>query len=169
MPVTTTGLALLAAGNAALGYIGNRSAADAAKRQGEFEAQALEYNASIADMQAADALEIGEDQQQLHMLEVRRLIGEQRTTLAGSGVDISSGTALDIQEDSAFLGEIDRQMIASNAAREAWGFKAQAGDIRNRARLTRAGAKNIAQSYRNQAISTMIGGAVDVATIYRNK
>lgn len=168
MPVTTTALAILAGGYAGLGAYGSMQQAKAAKQEGEYTAKMLEINAGIADAQAKDALEIGEDQESRHQAEVRKLIGEQRVSFAGSGVDISSGSALDVLEDTSFLGELDRATIANNARREAWGFTVQGTDLRNRAKLARAGAANAAAGYTNQAYSHVIGGAATIGGMYRS-
>lgn len=167
MPVTTTGLALLTIGNTALGFYSSQQQAAGIKRQGQAEAALLEQNAGYADAQAQDALEIGKDQASRHAAEVRRLIGSQRASIGASGIDLGSGSALDLQEESAMLGELDRTMIVNNAKREAWGFTVQAADLRNRAKLTRAGASNLAQSARNQGYTTLINGAADLGNLYR--
>lgn len=167
--LSTTALAILAGGNALNGFLGSRASATAAKQQGNYEASVLEGNALIADQQAADAVAIGKDQESRHLLEVRKLIGSERTASAASGVDISSGSAADIQSDSAFLGELDRVTIENNAKRQAWGFTVEANDLRNRAKLTRAGARNTAAGYTNQGYQTLIGGAAQIGDIYRKR
>lgn len=162
-------MAVLYAGSTILGGINSERARKGALAQGKFEAGMLEQNAKISELQAEDALAVGKEQQDRHMLEVRRLIGEQKTTIAGSGVDISSGTARDLMSDSAFLGELDRATIANNARREAWGYRVQAANYRNQATLAKLGSKNNAQSYRNQTYSTIIGGAAEIGSLYRNR
>lgn len=168
MPVATTTLAVLAAGNTALSYMGSRQAAQGARRQGNYEAQLLESQAGYADQQAKDAINIGTENESRHLAAVRQLIGSQRAGFAGQGVDVSNGSALDAQLDSAAMGAIDSTTIRNNARRQAWGFQVESADLRQRAKLTRAGGKNLATSYRNQGYSTLIGGAVDQANIYRN-
>jgi hypothetical protein len=85
-----------------------------------------EYNARVSDAQATDALARGEETAGLIRSDARRVTGAQRASLAGQGIDLSSGSAVDIQNDTAVQSERDVRTAQANAAREAWGFKAQA-------------------------------------------
>lgn len=53
-------------------------------------------------------------------------VAENKVALAGAGVDIQSGTALDILADTRAQSTLDVETIRNNAAREAWGHKTQA-------------------------------------------
>ena len=53
-----------------------------------------------------------------------------------------------MQADAAFLGELDAMTIRNNAAREAWGYKVQAADIRERARITRREGRLVGEATR---------------------
>lgn len=166
MAVATSALALLAAGSAVNSYLGSRQAASGAKKQGEYEASILERNAGFADQQAKDAISLGKDEASQHMAGIRGLIGSQRAASAGQGIALDSGSALNIQEDTAGLGELDLLRIKNNAARTAWGYVVQASDYRSQAGLARMGAKNVAQSYRNQGYTTLLTAAATVGSMY---
>lgn len=98
----------------------------------------MKQNARIADIQADDALERGRKAEGRNRIDVRRTIGAQRAGLAASGVDISAdGSAIDLIADTARLGELDALTIRNNAAREAWGYKVQATDLRARGKIAR--------------------------------
>lgn len=114
--------------------------AEAGRQQREVAESAAElqdWNASIADLQAADALARGREEENRFRQGVRLLIGSQRAGIAGGNIDVGFGSALDVQADAAFLGELDALTIRTNAAREAWGFKVEAEDTRRRAEITR--------------------------------
>jgi hypothetical protein len=68
--------------------------------------------------------------------------GSQRAVLAASGVEVDSGSALDIQEATGREGEQDAAIIMYNAEREAWGYGVQATNYRNAASAARAEGKN---------------------------
>ncbi|WDY60395.1 virion core protein, T7 gp14 family [Pseudomonas sp. PSKL.D1] len=104
--------------------------AQQSQAQGEASAQASLQNAAFADASAADALKRGEFESDQQRLATRAAIGTQRAGFAGNGIDVNSGSAADIQDDTAALGELDALTIKNNAAREAWGYRTQAQQSR---------------------------------------
>lgn len=116
---------------------------------GKTNQKLMNVNAQIADWQADDALDRGREAASRHRAEVRRLTGSQRARLAAQGIDIDSGSALDIQLDTAGLGERDALEIENAARREAWGYKVQAQDYRTRGQIARYEGKQ-------QAIGTLL-------------
>lgn len=167
------GLALaLSAGGSAVNAVGQVKAGKAAKKAGELEQAASEsaagisdYNAHVAELQAADAVTRGQLEEQRYRTQVRGIVAGQRAGLAGANVDVNSGSALDVAADAATLGELDALTIRTNAARQAWGFQVQAVDDRNRAKVTRqtgvaqaaAGREREAAS-KVAAVGTILGG-----------
>lgn len=145
----------------------NKKAGEAGARVSESEAQLAEYNAGIADLQATDAIATGALEESKFRTGVRGLIGEQRAAFAGSGVDVGFGSAVDVQADTAFLGELDALQIRTNARRAAWGFQVQAIDLRKRAKIAREGgqmqiaaAGEAARAGNVAAFGTILGGTV---------
>lgn len=121
MPIATTtalllGTTIAGAGVSAYGQV----------KAGRESKAAAEYNAQIADTQAEDALVRGRDEESRFRQELKGLIGSQRAGFAAQNIDVGSGSAVDVQADAAYLGELDALTIRSNAAREAWGYKVQA-------------------------------------------
>jgi len=135
--------------------IGGVSSAMSENAAGKFNQIQAKHNARIADLQAEDAILRGRDDERLFRRQTDVLIGAQRTSLAAQGIEIDSGTALRIQEDTAALGELDALTIRNNARREAWGYQVQAGDQRLRGDIARAEG-------RNRAMSTLLGTGTGV-------
>lgn len=116
--------------------------AQAAKKAGDAQASADMQNAQYADMAANDSVKRGgmsEDQQRL---QTAAAIGTQRAGFAANGVDVNSGSAANIQDDTAQLGEFDALTIRNNAAREAWGYRTQSQTYRDSAKTALSSAKN---------------------------
>lgn len=113
----------------------------ASRSAGKAQKQLAEYNAQVAELQAEDAILRGRETEERHRTNVRRLIGSQRAALGASGADVNEGSALDIQADTAAMGELDALTIRTNAAREAWGYRIQAQDYRARGNIARADAQ----------------------------
>ena len=65
------------------------------------------------------------------------------TAAAGGGGYLP---AADVQADTAHQGELDALTLRTNAAREAWGYQVEAGDIRKRAQITRQEGRNIIEA-----------------------
>lgn len=112
-------------------------AGKAAKQQGRYAQAVAEQNANVSDQRARDASARGEQEASERRLKTRLLIGSQRAALAGNGVDLQDGTALDIVGDEAMFGAIDEDRIRSNAAREAWGYRVEASNFRSSGAMSR--------------------------------
>ncbi len=126
----TAALGMMGAG-AGFSAMGSRSA-------GKAQQQLAEYNAKVADLQAADAITRGMETETRLRQGVRGMIGSQRVAFAASGQEVDSGSALDVQADTAALGELDAMTIRTNAAREAWGYKVQSQDYTTRGQIAKA-------------------------------
>ncbi|WP_332774437.1 hypothetical protein [Pseudomonas sp. ESBL1] len=99
--------------------------AQQAQQQGAATAAANLQNAAFAGEAANDAIKRGEFEADQSRIDTRNMIGAQRAGFAANGVDVNSGSAADIQDDTAALGELDALTIKNNAAREAWGYRTQ--------------------------------------------
>lgn len=118
--------------------------ASAAREAGKYEQQVANRNAAIADQQAEQARQIGNMDEERQLRRVRAALGSQRAALAANGLDINSGTALDLQAETAGFGAADALNLRSNALREAWGFNVEATNQRNSGRAARAQGRNAA-------------------------
>lgn len=118
--------------------VGAQQQAEAANQAAEYNAKIQERNAEIAEMQAVSAEERGKVTEREHRLRVSGLKGSQRVSAAASGVLVDEGSPLAILQDTAVQGELDILTIRQNTAREAWGFRTQAGGFTAQARLARA-------------------------------
>lgn len=108
----------------------------AIRSQGKFQKQILLQNAELAKFQADDAIKRGNLEANQNNQQVKKLIGSQRAAMAAQGIDLSSGSALDIQQSTAELGAIDSLTIKNNAWREAWGYKVDSANYQSQAKFT---------------------------------
>ena len=154
-------------GQAVTGYVGGQRQANAAQQQGQYEQKIAEQNATLADQQAQDALTRGSIAESRQRLETRQTIGATRATLAAQGVDISSGSAADVQGSEAGLGELDALTIKNNAAREAWGYNVQAAQERQSGKMAAFAGSQAAAGYRAGSYSSLLSGAAQTYGIYQ--
>lgn len=170
----------LAIGGMAISAYSSYKSGKAAKAQGaaeqvaaNSEADLADYNAAVATVQAGDAVARGAEEESRFRAGVRGMVGTQRAGFAAGNIDVASGSALDVQADTAFLGELDAQAIRNNARREAWGYKVQAEDLHKRADIARKSGVMLEQAGRERATGAYLQGASSIvaqgASLYTAK
>jgi hypothetical protein len=90
------------------------------------QAQVNRNNAQIAGWQAEDALKRGDKDAMRVKTKANRLKGAQRAGFGANGVDMSTGSALQILSDTEYFGEVDATTVKNNAEKEAWALRNQA-------------------------------------------
>lgn len=128
----------------------------ALRSQGAYQKQQYEFNAQMADMQAADAIRRGDKEASQVKARGKKMIGSQRAALAAQGIDVNSGSAADIQEETDVFSTEDAMTVRSNAWREAFGFRAQAMEARNSGAFAELAANN-------KASNTLLTGGMKAA------
>lgn len=101
-------------------------------------------NERLAEQQARDVLRRGSELVGISEARTKKTIGSQRAAFAAQGVSVNTGSARDVQADTATVGIMDALAIKNNALREAFGFKVQAineatqGDLAYYAGITKS-------------------------------
>ncbi|MCU7218017.1 hypothetical protein [Pseudomonas sp. VE 196-7] len=134
-----------------IALLGGVMGAQNAKQEGAFNSGMLKQNAALKDQAANDTIAAGNTSADWQRVRTGQAIGTQRSAQAANGIDVNSGSAAQLQDDTAMIGELDALTIANNAAREAYGYRVQAQqDRQNSAQvLTNAG---------NKATGSILGG-----------
>lgn len=140
----------LVASMALTAYAGHEQA-QGQKDMAEYQANVAEKNAETDEFRAQQAATIGSIQEEQQRAKVRQMAGTQRANLAANGIDLGSGTAEDMVSETYTMGEADALTVRFNAMNEAWGYRTQAVNSRNDARMARFGGK---QSSRNTYLTT---------------
>ena len=145
----------------ALGAVGMAYGAYSAVQETQAANKAARYNAQIANQQAefakdqmAQEQERGALEEKQSRLATARLIGQQRAGFAGSGVAVDQGTAANLVESSAYLGEQDALAVRYNSQQKAWGWDVTASQYRQQAKIYRAGVRSSTGS----ALTSVAGG-----------
>jgi hypothetical protein len=116
------GAALVAGGAAVVGGMQGMRSSEYAAKTAE---NAAKYNAAVADIAAVDA----EQQGALEASRVRSRgaveMSKARATMIAQGLDPASSGLYDLIEGMAVSVETDAEMVRNNAARQAWGLRAQ--------------------------------------------
>ncbi len=112
--------------SAVVGAVGTIAQSQAANGQAAYQAQVARNNQIIAQRNAADALKRGDIEEDKVRQRTASIMGQQRARLAGQGSVLDEGSPLDIQMDTAGMGELDARTVRSNFQREAYAHEVQA-------------------------------------------
>jgi hypothetical protein len=127
----------------------------------EYQAAVSRNNKIISDRNAKEIEDQGRLEANRYRARVRQLEADQVVGLAGQGVDVTEGTSIDLLADTGELGELDAQIIESNAGREAYNARVQGMNYEAQAGLYQSRAD--AQSPLFSAGTTLLSGAGQVA------
>lgn len=137
---------VLMVASTAMGAIG-------AVRQAQAQAGAMRYNAQIAEQNAQIANAQGAAAAEAQQREAQRRIGSAIASYGASGVDVGTGSPVDVLADSARQSALDNLTVKYN-------YKLRAQGYLNQAELDRTGASNAVQAgYMNATSALLRGGA----------
>lgn len=164
------GVETLAIGSMVGSALGGIFSAFGAQSQGAAQAGAYRYkaqvalnNAKIAEGNARYSLLTGENEAMIAGMKTRAQIGTTLAKQGASGLDVNSGSAVDVRESEASIGSFNEMMIRANAQREGYGHRVEAYNFREEAKLDKMAAANALTAGNISATSSLIGGATSVA------
>lgn len=137
----------------------------AANANSKYERNVAEQNRSIELKARDDARARGEVEQMRHWRKVAQLYGNQRASQAGSGVDVTFGSAADLLTDVQLIGYEDSATLAENTTREMQGYEVNAANYRSQGRAARSRGRQALIGSGIEAFSTILGGATQVSKI----
>jgi hypothetical protein len=116
-----TGIAGAVTGAAGAVY-GGLATANAAS----YQAQVAKVNQQIANQNAQYAIEAGTAKTAQVGEQAAQRAGMVKASLAANGVDVNTGSAVDVETGERKAGVLDEQTTMNNAELEAYGYKSQA-------------------------------------------
>lgn len=151
------------AGSGIMGAMGASQKADAEAASYNYKAAVARNNSIIAERNAAAATSAGAVKAQSNDLKTKNLIGTQLVTQASNGLDVGSGTNVNVRQSAQDLGHLDTLTILNNAAKNAAGFKAQGMNFTAEAGLDTASAENAKTAGEYGVATSLLGGASSFA------
>ncbi len=127
--------AIAGIGSSAMGAINSYQQGKAQQEQYNYEARVAQENARIAQSNADEERQQGIEEARLQRIKASQAIGSQKTAMAANGVDITEGTALDVIEDTAAMGELDALQTRYNYERRALAYEQNANNLQNQSNL----------------------------------
>jgi hypothetical protein len=152
---------ILAVASTAVSAYGAYSSARGQRQALEYQSKVDANNATVAEWQAQDAEKRGQETATRARRENAQLRGAQRVSLAANGLDLNSGSALSLLDDTEYFGAVDQQTIANNTTQEAWALRNRAANFTAASNLHKAGASNIKPAF--VAGSSILSSASSVA------
>ena len=146
-----------------IGAAGSVYAGNAAAAQGKYEAKIAERNAEMEERARRDAISRGETEQIRHYRKLAQAMGEARVKNSAAGLDVSFGSAADLESDIALIGYEDSAIIAENTAKEIQGYDINAANYRAEGKAAKMRGKAAKTASYFNAASTLLGGASQVA------
>ena len=148
-----------------LGVVSSVQSANAQKAQANYQAEVAKPNAKTAQANADQKRQEGIEESRLQRMKNIQKIGAQKAALAANGIDVSEGTALDIVEDTAAMGELDALTTRYNAETRAIAYEAEANNFNNQASLDTFAGKNAYSAGMTNAFATGFGGLANAAGV----
>lgn len=146
-PVTIA-VVVSAASTVAQGY--------AAKQQGEYANKVAQYNARNQENQATQVRNQGTEAENIQRERVAQLVSKQRAQLSAANVDIGSGSAAGLIQDTEIMGAADALRIKTN-------YADQGKAIEDQAVLTRAEGAAKEQAGDNAFMGSILGASAAFA------
>ncbi len=116
-------------------------------------------NAGIAQQNAAYASQAGNAEAEQAGLKTKFNVAEQKATQGAQGIDVNTGSAVDVRAGQSQAGMLDALTIRSNAARAAYGYENQAFSDTLNSNISKAAATNAKTASYTDAFRSLLGGA----------
>lgn len=153
----------LSAAGGAVKAVSAFSAGIAERDAHQVQAGIARDNAAIAERNANIIMAAGEGKAEAFGMRNKAQAGTIKAKQAASGVALDSGSSADVRTSQRVLGLFDTMAIKSNAAREAFGYKVKASDLRNQATLEDTEARNAKRAGVFNAFGSLLGAASSAA------
>ncbi len=160
LPVLAIASTVIGAGVSAIGAIQQGKAQEAASN---YQAAVAANNAKIAEQNAQLAAQTGEAKAEATSLQNREQLGHILAAQAASGVDVDSGSPVDVRVTQRETGRLSQETDVYNAALQQYGYRTQGAGYQAQSQLDRAQAQSAARAGPLTAAGSLLGGAGSVA------
>ena len=140
------------------GFQADKAAGKAAQNSANYNAAVSRNNAIIAQRNAQLAAQEGNAEVAAKQAETKAKIGAIAAQQGGSGVNMNTGSAVDVRSSASQTGQLSALNIRSSAVRKVYGYKQQESDYLSQAGLQEAEGKNARTAGDMNATTTLLGG-----------
>ena len=138
-----------------------------AKKIGTYQAAVASNNATVAQQNADYAIKAGQQQAATESMKGAASVAAIKSAQAASGIDVNTGSAVDVQESERLASALDTQTVMHNAQLRAYGYRSQATNFEAEAGLAMAEGAAAKKTSRTKALSTLLSGASSTASLMK--
>lgn len=160
--MAATAMAITAAMQLGSGYTKSVALGEQAKN----EELAAQLDAEVAERNIKQKKKVAEENAQLVQKQGAKVKSAQRAGYAAGNVDVSSGSALAVQEETSLLAGLDAQKIRNNATLEAFGIKSA---VQRNSLQAKYNAQVLRQQGQAELVSGIMQAGSTVGSYYANK
>lgn len=153
----------------AIGTVSAVQSAQAQEAQYEYQAKVAQDNEKIAQMNATEARQKGIEDARLKRIKTLQQVGALQTAQAANGIDISTGTSLDLIEDTKTMGELDAMNSLYDSEKTARNYEIQAGNFANEASMDIISSRNVSSAGKLNAFGTALEGIGESSSMVSDK
>lgn len=143
---------------------GAKQTAQAQLQQNNYQAGVAQINANIAKQNRDFALNQGEQQAVKYGLDASQRAGAIKAGQGASGLDVNSGSAVDVRASQKLATDMDLTQIRSNAAKTAYDFDVQSVGFENQSQLYKMAGQNAVAAGNIQATASILGTVGSVSS-----
>ena len=140
---------------------GDILAGQAAAQAATFNAGVAQTNAQIYQQGAVFAGQAGEATAGVSEMKTRADVGAIKAQQGASGIDVNTGSAVDVRASAASTGMLDALTIRSNAAKQAYQFQTEAASSKAEAGLQASQAAFDIQGANLRSKATILGAQAE--------
>ena len=147
--------------------LGQLQSSQAQSESAKYNSEVAANNAAISQQNAQYAGAEGEEQAGAKEEQTRAQVGAITSAQAANGVDVNSGSNLDVKSSASELGELDAINIRANAARQAYGYQTQAANDVAQSNLDKYEAEQASEAGGIGAAATLLTGGENTGLGYQ--
>lgn len=146
--------------------LGSEESGQAAQTAANYQAAVAANNAKTAQQNASWDIEAGDIAATNKGLQTRAVIGSQKANQGAGGIDVNTGSAVDVRAGTDELGMLDALTTRSDAAKRAYGAEVEGVSDTAQSQLDIMQGEQAKESGDINAISGLINGASTVGGNY---
>jgi hypothetical protein len=147
-----------------LSAFGAQKEASATQQAYNYKAQVAKINADIDRQNATWALSKGETEAMQYGMKAAQQRGAIRAAQGASGLDVNSGSNVEVQQSQEKIKNMDMGMIRKNAAKIAYDYTTKAYMDENQASLDIMAGENAKEAGNIKALGSILGTTSTVAS-----
>lgn len=161
--MAVTSMAATAAGAGVAAY-GARQAGDAKAGMYRYQAGIADYNSRIAKQNADYERKAGEIDANISGLKTRFALGNIAAGQGASGLDVNTGSPVEVRDSQIAIGKRDQDQIRTNSARRAYGYEIEAANKTAQGQLYQMSADESIRASKIDAAKSILGGVSSVSS-----